>query len=364
MKSRTILLYSFIILCGSFGIVSFIRPPIVQATCLADNLFKGNQTISANCTIDANTIEGLDQAGGTETQTTNNAVLTINNNATVTITAGTTQTTTLIPGTIVLTGGGKITMASTNTRIITNSPTWVGDRDADGWMASTSAFAATASARRRRGLMRASTQDCNDSAHNVANNCYGYGQGYYQGYYYGYGQGYYYGYGQGYYYGYGQGYYYGYGQTWYYGYGQSGYCFLEGTDVLLADGTTKNIEDIRPGDAVLSYDLNTRAPVTDIVQKQLVYPSKDGGYYLINDSLRVTGKHYIWSPSRLEWVFAEDLQVGNTLLDPQGNSVPVRSITFVNGTNTTYNLQLSGINGDQHNFFADGILVHNLIVKY
>jgi hypothetical protein len=37
----------------------------------------------------------------------------------------------------------------------------------------------------------------------------------------------------------------------------AGRCFLAGTGVLLADGTTKNIEDVKLGDKVLSTNLKT-----------------------------------------------------------------------------------------------------------
>ncbi len=368
MKTHTTSLLSFIALGIIAGMIFAVKPQLVDAACNLNNTFKGNVTISANCTIDANTIEGLDQAQGTEGQTTNAAVLTVNNNATLTIAAGTTQTTTVIPGTIVLTGGGRVSMANSNTRILTNSPTWIGDRDADGYMASATAFASTASARRRRGLMRDSTNDCNDVSYHMYNVCYaygqgyyqayyyGYGQGYYQAYYYGYGQGYYYGYGQGYYYGYGQGYYYGYGQSWYYGYGQSAYyCFLEDTEILMADGSRKAIKDVHVGDMVQSYDTATGSFKADRVVAHIVHPQVDGTYLTVNGNLHVTANHPVYING--SWQDMGNARVGDTLVNDAGQTVTITSITESEpGIHDLYNLHLAG---KDHNYFAEGVLVHN-----
>ena len=35
-------------------------------------------------------------------------------------------------------------------------------------------------------------------------------------------------------------------------------CFVAGTQILMADGSSKNIEDIQPGDLVRSYNIDTR----------------------------------------------------------------------------------------------------------
>ena len=368
MNTRNTSLYTLIALIVFSGVILAVKPQLVVAACSINNTLTGNLTISANCTIDANTVEGLDEWRGTDVQTTNNAVLTINNNATLTLAAGTTQTTSLTLGTIVLSGGGKITIANNNSRIMTNTPTWVGDRDYDRYMASATAFAATASARRRRGLMQSTTLDCNDSAFSGNNSCYGYGQGYYQAYYYGYGQGYYqayyygygqgyyYGYGQGYYYGYGQGYYYGYGQSWYYGYGQSAYyCFLENTSILMADGSRKAIKDVHVGDKVQSYDTATGTFKSDSVVAQIVHPQVTGTYLTINGTLQVTANHPVFVNGK--WQEVGNARVGDTLVNDAGQTVTISSITeSASGTHDLYNLHLEGAD---HNYFAEGVLVHN-----
>jgi intein/homing endonuclease len=188
--------------------------------------------------------------------------------------------------------------------------------------------------------------DCNDAAYSEANSCYSYSQGTY----YGYSQGYYYSYSQGYYYGYSQGTYYGYSQSWY------GVCFPAGTKILMADGSTKEIQDISSGDEVLSYDLDQKRTVKDKVSKLLVHANAPGGYLIFNGELKVTGNHNMWVENKGIWLHADKLMVGDVLLNSKGEKVPVASIEKVDGVNTVYNL---GLPGENHNYFTEDILVHN-----
>ncbi len=124
----------------------------------------------------------------------------------------------------------------------------------------------------------------------------------------------------------------------------------------MADGTTKEIQDIQSGDTVLSYDLKTGTPVTDTVGILYIHPNIPGGYLVINGKLRVTGNHNVWSVNRREWIHAQELEVGDSLLNPQGQPVRVDLIEKVEGSNTLYNL---GLTGENRNYFTEDILVHN-----
>ena len=131
-------------------------PHPVSASCAIKSI--GNTSISSSvCSIDSNTIEGADIAL-TESSTTNTAVLTVTNTSiTINTNAG------LIAGTVNLEGTSTISVLQSNTFIKT-SGIWIADADADGWASSvTTLYAATASGRRRLGLMRSLvTADCND----------------------------------------------------------------------------------------------------------------------------------------------------------------------------------------------------------
>ena len=57
-------------------------------------------------------------------------------------------------------------------------------------------------------------------------------------------------------------------------YGVLGTCFAEGTEITMADGSLKRIEDIHVGDRILSYNLETRETEPDEVL-ELYSPAND-----------------------------------------------------------------------------------------
>ena len=133
---------------------------------------------------------------------------------------------------------------------------------------------------------------------------------------------------------------------------RGGGCFAAGTQVLMADGSTKAIEDVRTGEFVLTKESEksprlVKAKVID-AHKRIV-----SGYLIINDHLRVTSNHKLWVNN--SWKDAGSIQISDTLTDTQGKSVTVSSIAWVNGKFTVYNL---GIEKYQ-TYFADGVWVHN-----
>jgi hypothetical protein len=71
----------------------------------------------------------------------------------------------------------------------------------------------------------------------------------------------------------------------------------------------------------------------------------------------VTPNHPIWSDDRREFVRADDLAVGESLLDAQGARVAVREITARSGRTEVFNLEVDG----EHVYHVSsaGVLVHN-----
>ncbi|MFB7453269.1 polymorphic toxin-type HINT domain-containing protein, partial [Streptomyces sp. NPDC056194] len=142
-------------------------------------------------------------------------------------------------------------------------------------------------------------------------------------------------------------------------------CFLAGTDVLMADGSTKDIEDIKIGDEVSATDPETGESgirkVTRLIRtdgdkyfNELTIATKDGPR-----KLTATHEHPFWSPSKKRWVEAGALQPGTTLLSDDGTTVTVENNRPFTQHARTYNLTVEGL----HTYYvlagATPILVHN-----
>ncbi|MEU6535120.1 polymorphic toxin-type HINT domain-containing protein [Streptomyces sp. NPDC047000] len=142
-------------------------------------------------------------------------------------------------------------------------------------------------------------------------------------------------------------------------------CFLAGTNVLLSDGTTKDIEDIKLGDKVLATDPKTgeTAPkkVTRLIRtdgdkyfNELSIATKQG-----IEKLTATHEHPFWSPSRNDWVPAGRLKPGMTLRTETGHTVIITGNRSYTKHARTYNLTVD----DLHTYYvlagATPVLVHN-----
>ncbi|WP_328431607.1 polymorphic toxin-type HINT domain-containing protein [Streptomyces sp. NBC_00453] len=142
-------------------------------------------------------------------------------------------------------------------------------------------------------------------------------------------------------------------------------CFLAGTDVLMADGTTKNIEDVRLGDRVKATDPKTgktkSRKVTRLIRSEgdkyfnELSIATDNGI----EKLTATHEHPFWSPSEHHWIPAGDLKPGMTLLTDDGDTVIVTANRPFTKHARTYNLTVD----DLHTYYvlagATPVLVHN-----
>ncbi len=133
-------------------------------------------------------------------------------------------------------------------------------------------------------------------------------------------------------------------------------CFMPGTRVLMADKSVKEIQEISESEQIISFSLTGKEfkknPVEKIVEK--IYPD---GYLVLNNILKITLNHKIWV-NNTEWLEAQEVKVGDSLLNSNNEQITVESIQHVPGTFTVYNLH---IDGEEHNFFAEDTLVHNQI---
>ncbi|MEV4715050.1 polymorphic toxin-type HINT domain-containing protein [Micromonospora sp. NPDC049374] len=145
----------------------------------------------------------------------------------------------------------------------------------------------------------------------------------------------------------------------------AGNSFARGTEVVMADGTTKPIEHIKTGDWVLATD-----PTTDETRPRQVTATHinhdteladitvdlpDGATAVIN----TTQHHLFWSETRNTWIDGGDLAVGEDLLSLHNATVPVGAVHAYDGAATMYDLTVD----QTHTYYVMAgdtpVLVHN-----
>lgn len=135
----------------------------------------------------------------------------------------------------------------------------------------------------------------------------------------------------------------------------------------MADGSTKPIEKVKPGDEVLADDPeddeNPKAYEVIAVPKnwtkRLIHIDIDeDGDSKADAHYRVTGKHPIWTTER-GWQDAVDLKAGDRLLTEKLKKVRVIGVFEEQIEVDTYNLTVAGV----HTFYVVdagvAVLVHN-----
>ncbi|MDT0346331.1 polymorphic toxin-type HINT domain-containing protein [Streptomyces litchfieldiae] len=142
--------------------------------------------------------------------------------------------------------------------------------------------------------------------------------------------------------------------------------FVPGVQVLVADGSTKQIEDVEIGDEVLATDPETgettpRAVTAEIQgtgSKQLVTLTlrpEDGPATTIT----ATDGHPFWVPELNAWIDAEDLQPGMNLETSTWDLVRVAATRHTSRMAAVHNLTIEGV----HTYYVlagqTPVLVHN-----
>ncbi|MGW2787717.1 polymorphic toxin-type HINT domain-containing protein [Streptomyces populi] len=142
-------------------------------------------------------------------------------------------------------------------------------------------------------------------------------------------------------------------------------CFLAGTGVLMADGKTKEIEDIKLGDKVLATDPETGKTSPRQVTRRIV-TDDDKHFNELSiatengiEKLTATHEHPFWSPSQHDWVQAGNLKPGMTLRTDKGDTVIITGNRSFTQRARTYNLTIDGL----HTYYVlagrTPVLVHN-----
>lgn len=133
-------------------------------------------------------------------------------------------------------------------------------------------------------------------------------------------------------------------------------CFLEGTKVVMADGSLKNIEDIKTGELLKSYNEVTKQLEPKTVT-QLFRHTEIGGYVIINHDLYVTPNHPFLHND--QWIEIGQLKAGDNLTSADHQNIPIHSTESVFTKVDVYNLEVE----DNHTYCVrmnnKDIIVHN-----
>ncbi|MCW3845575.1 Hint domain-containing protein, partial [Micromonospora yasonensis] len=123
--------------------------------------------------------------------------------------------------------------------------------------------------------------------------------------------------------------------------------------VLLANGASKPIEQVKVGEEVLSSDVETGnrqlRPVTNLITgngvKHLytITVDTDGKAGSATGTIVATGGHPFWLPDAGRWVEAEHLTVGAWLQTASGTWVQITAIKHQTRVQRVHNLTVEGV---------------------
>ena len=138
----------------------------------------------------------------------------------------------------------------------------------------------------------------------------------------------------------------------------SSICFVAGTKVLTENGY-KNIEDIKVGDMVYSYNLDNNEKELKKVTRTIKSSTEETYIVTINGKkVEMSPRHQVYVIDK-GWVRAYDLKIGDKMLSSNKKVIDITNIERKNyeGGISTYNLTVDG----NSNYYVSEIqvLVHN-----
>ena len=140
-------------------------------------------------------------------------------------------------------------------------------------------------------------------------------------------------------------------------------CLVEGTPMILADGTEIPIETVKPGTELRTYNVEKgeadKAEVTWVqepreVESYLEIEAGDGTV------LKITEEHpiFIMSDNKNgEFIEAGKVKVGQKFLNKDNDLVPIVKIQEIKKKVKVYNATVDKF----HNYFGAGMLCHNSV---
>ncbi|MFJ8104621.1 RHS repeat-associated core domain-containing protein [Streptomyces sp. NPDC096132] len=142
--------------------------------------------------------------------------------------------------------------------------------------------------------------------------------------------------------------------------------FLPGTKVLLADGYTKPIEDVEPGDKVTVTDPKTgKTSVREVAGTIVTEDDKEFSDLTVTtdsgteEMLVATTTHPFWAESEQAWIKAGDLEPGMKLRTPSGDTVELTANRHFDKRQRTHDLTITGIHAYYVLAGATPLLAHN-----
>ncbi|MFI7492963.1 RHS repeat-associated core domain-containing protein [Micromonospora echinaurantiaca] len=137
-------------------------------------------------------------------------------------------------------------------------------------------------------------------------------------------------------------------------------CSFSGeTKVLMADGSTKALKDIKVGDIVEAFDPETGEQGGRVVSQVWVHEDQLQRLLVNGDILTTTEDHPFWNATDRAWQRADELARGDLLLTPAGVGVPAGGLQSIAFQADAYNLTVNDI----HTYYVlagnTPVLVHN-----
>jgi len=131
-------------------------------------------------------------------------------------------------------------------------------------------------------------------------------------------------------------------------------CFLAETKILMADGSSRNIEEIMVGDIVKSFNMKTGKMVNRMVINVFHHtPDEMTEYYLvINNILKITPNHMLYINEK--WTISDSIKVGDMV-----NNLCVYSVEKVFEQVPTFDLEVEKDHNYCVQFYDTSIIVHN-----
>ncbi len=135
--------------------------------------------------------------------------------------------------------------------------------------------------------------------------------------------------------------------------------FVPGTKVVMADGSTKAIKDVKVGDKVLATDPETGKTTVETVTAEIkgeglkhlvkVTVDTDGDQGDETASVTATDGHPFWVEALDAWIDATDLQAGEWLRTSTGTYVQITAVErWTATTSAVHNLTVS----DLHTYYV------------
>ena len=134
-------------------------------------------------------------------------------------------------------------------------------------------------------------------------------------------------------------------------------CFVAGTIITLANGLTKVIEDVVIGEEVMTFNESSKENELGVVGDLKKHEVNSVVKLSFEDGniITTTEEHPFFVLGK-GWVLAKELSNGDNCMKSDNTNSVISNTEVLNETHVVYNLLSVSSN---HNFYANGILVHN-----